>query len=109
VFDHRRFAIIQENKPSCTWGYGEFTVHGNRTSWTFTDGGGIAPSGATNKPGELFFFDLSVYRDTMKLTPVTGQISPNNFRDKPWRRLSDSPTRRYFSKRCPPPPAALPD
>ena len=108
VFDRGRFAITQENKPSCTWGYGKFTVHGNQTSWTFTDGGGIAPSGATNKPGELFFFDISVYRDTLKLTPVKGQISPKNFRDKPWRRLSETPTRRYFSKRCPPPAAALP-
>ena len=109
VFDRGWFAITQENKPSCTWGYGKFKVDGNRTSWTFTDGGGIAPSGATNKPGEFFVFDFSAYRDTVKLTPVQGQISPNNFRDKPWRRLSDAPTRRYFSKRCPPPADALPD
>jgi TRAP-type transport system periplasmic protein len=108
VFDRGRFAITQENKPSCTWGYGKFTVDGNRTSWSFTDGGGIAPSDATNKPGEFFVYDFSTYRDTLKLSPVRGQISPRNFRDKPWRRLSDTPTRRYLSKRCPPPAAALP-
>jgi hypothetical protein len=109
VFDRGRFAITQENRPSCTWGYGKFTVDGNRTSWTFTDGGGIAPSGAMNRPGEFMKFDFSAYRDTLKLTPVKGAISPVNFRDKPWRRLSETPTRRYFSKRCPPPAAALRD
>jgi TRAP-type C4-dicarboxylate transport system substrate-binding protein len=109
VFDRGRFGITQENKPSCTWGYGKFRVDGNRTSWTFTDGGGIAPSGAMNRPGEFFKFDLSPYRDTLKLTPVEGEISPRNFRDKPWRRVSETPSSRYFSKRCPPPPEALRD
>ncbi len=109
VFDRGRFAITQENRDACTWGYGKFGVDGNRMSWTFTDGGGIAPSGAANRPGEFFVFDFSAYRDTLTVTPVEGEISPNNFRDKPWRRLSDTPSRRYFSKRCPPPPAALRD
>ena len=63
-------------QASCTWGYGKFTVRGSRTKWTFTDGGGIAPSGAANRPGEVFVFDFSAYRDTVKLTPVKGQISP---------------------------------
>jgi len=109
VFDRERFAITQENKPSCTWGYGKFSVDGNRTSWTFTDGGGIAPSDAYNRPGEFFKFDLSEYRDTLTLTPVQGEISPRNFRDKPWRRVSETPSRRYLSKRCPPPADALRD
>ena len=109
VFDRGRFAITQENRDACTWGYGTFGVDGNRMSWTFTDGGGIAPSGAENRPGEFFVFDFSAYRDTLTVTPVEGEISPNNFRDKPWRRLSDTPSPRYLSKRCPPPPAALRD
>ena len=45
----------------------------------------------------------------MKLTTVKGAISPRNFRDKPWRRVSDTPSRRYLSKRCPPPADALRD
>jgi TRAP-type transport system periplasmic protein len=108
VFDHGKFAITQENETACTWGHGTYTVDGNRMSWTFTDGGGIAPNGAMNRPGEYFEFDFSAYRDTLTLTPVKGEISPLNFRDKPWRRLSETPSRRYFSKRCPPPAAALP-
>jgi TRAP-type C4-dicarboxylate transport system substrate-binding protein len=107
VFDHGKFADTQENPKACTWGYGTFAVRGNQTSWKFTDGGGIAPNNATNKPGEFFVFDLSSYRDTLTLKPVHGEISPVNFRAKPWRRLSSTPTRRYFSKRCPPPADAL--
>jgi TRAP-type C4-dicarboxylate transport system substrate-binding protein len=109
VFDRGRFAITQENDSACTWGYGTFAVDGNRMSWTFKDGGGIAPNDAMNRPGEYFEFDFSAYRDTLTVTPVKGQISPLNFRDKPWRRLSDTPSREHFSKRCPPPAAALPD
>jgi hypothetical protein len=59
--------------------------------------------------GEFFVFDFSAYRDTLTVTPVKGEISPLNFRAKPWRRTSETPSRRYFSKRCPPPTAALRD
>ena len=108
VFDRGRFAITQENPQACTWAYGTFALDRSRMSWTFTDGGGIAPNAAQNKPGEFFVFDISAYRDTLKLTPVEGEISPLNFRAKPWRRLSGTPSRLHFSKRCPPPAAALP-
>ena len=77
-------------------------------SWSFTDGGGIAPNEAENKPGEFFVFGFSAYRDTLTVTPVKGEISPLNFRAKPWRRLSTTPSERFFSRRCPPPAAALP-
>jgi hypothetical protein len=107
-FGHGRFALTQENENACTWGYGEYAVDGNRMSWTFADGGGIAPNGAMNRPGEHFGFDFSAYRNTLTVTPVKGQISPLNFSDRPWRRLSHAPSRRYFSTRCPPPAAALP-
>jgi TRAP-type C4-dicarboxylate transport system substrate-binding protein len=108
VFDRGRFAITQENPEACTWGYGTFAVDGDEMSWNFTDGGGIAPNGAQNKPGEFFVFGFSAYRDTLTVTPVKGEISPLNFRAEPWRRLSATPSRRHFSKRCPPPAAALP-
>jgi TRAP-type C4-dicarboxylate transport system substrate-binding protein len=107
VFDRGSFAVTQENRDACTWGYGTFAVHGNRMSWTFTDGGGIAPTGAHNTPGEFFVFGFSAYRDTLTVTPVKGEISPLTFRAKPWRRLATTPTRRFFSKRCPPPNTAL--
>jgi TRAP-type C4-dicarboxylate transport system substrate-binding protein len=108
VFDRGRFAITQEYEDACTWGYGRYTVHGHRMAWSFTDGGGIAPNDAMNKPGEFFRFGWSRYRDSLEVTPVAGAISPVNFRGKPWRRLSTKPSPRYLSKRCPPPAAALP-
>jgi hypothetical protein len=108
VLDRGRFATTQENQRACTWAYGTFAVDGGRMSWTMTDGGGVAPNQAENKPGEHFVFDVSVYRDTLTLTPVEGEISPLGFRAKPWRRLSDTPSRQNFSKRCPPPATALP-
>jgi hypothetical protein len=76
-------------------------------AWTFTDGGGIAPNNAMNKPGEFFRFGWSRYRDTLELTPVRGAVSPLNFRGKPWRRISSTPSRRYLARECPPPARAL--
>ena len=73
VFDRGRFAITQENATSCTWGYGTYAVNGTRMSWTFEDGGGIAPNNAMNKPGEYFVFDFSAYRDTLTLDPGRGR------------------------------------
>ena len=107
VFDRGRFAMTQENRKACTWAYGTFAVHQNRMSWTYTDGGGIAPTGAHNTPGEYMVFGFSAYRDTLTITPVKGELSPLPFRAKPWRRLATTPTRQFFSKRCPPPAAAL--
>ena len=77
-------------------------------AWTFTDGGGIEPTGAANKPGEFFRFRWSLYRDTLTVGSVPGAVSPQNFFGKPWHRLSTVPSTRYFSRRCPPPTNALP-
>jgi TRAP-type transport system periplasmic protein len=107
VFDRGRFAITQQYKNACTWGYGRFRVNGQQTLWTFSDGGGIAPNQAYNKPGEFFRFGWSRYRDTLKLTPVKGAISPENFRVKPWHLISSTPSRRFLNGHCPPPARAL--
>jgi hypothetical protein len=107
VFDRGRFAITQENATSCTWGYGTFSVDGDKTTWRFSDGGGQAPNNAENKPGEQFSYRLSVFRDTATLSAVKGAISPENFDPEPWRRLGP-PSRASFSRRCPPPEQALP-
>jgi TRAP-type C4-dicarboxylate transport system substrate-binding protein len=108
VFDRGRFADTQEDAQACTWGYGTFTVAGNETAWRFTDGGGISPNSAYNRPGEAFRFRWSRYRDVVALSAVKGAISPANFRARPWRLINANPSKRYFSKRCPPPAQALP-
>jgi TRAP-type C4-dicarboxylate transport system substrate-binding protein len=107
VLDRGRFADTQESEGACTWGYGKFTVTGHETAWTFIEGGGIAPNRAYNKPGEFFRFDWSLYHDVLTLSALKGAASPANFRAKPWRRITTSPSQRYFSKRCPPPAKAL--
>jgi len=108
VIDRGRFAFTQESRQACTWAYGTFTVKGDRFGLLVTDGGGIAPDGATNKPGELFTFRWSLYRGMLTLYPVKGAVSPNPSVGKPWPRISTKPSARFLSRRCPPPAAALP-
>jgi TRAP-type transport system periplasmic protein len=108
VLDRGHFAFTQEDRLACTWGYGTFTVRGNKMEWLVANGGGIAPDNATNKPGEDYLFGWSLYRGVLTLSPVKGAISPSNFRVKPWARVSTTPSTRYLSKRCLPPAGALP-
>jgi hypothetical protein len=108
VFAGDRLAFTQEDAESCTWAYGDVTVQGDSFTWRILGGGYTkAPNLAYNKPGELFRFRWSRYRDTLTLSPVPGSVSPANFRAKPWHLVSTTPTRRYFSTSCPPPVEAL--
>lgn len=107
VFHGSHFADTQQYQNACTWGYGTVTVTGARMAWTFTDGGGVAPNGSENKPGEYFVFGWSQYRGTVTLTPVPGETSPDNFRLKPWHRVSATPSLSSLNKSCPPPADAL--
>jgi hypothetical protein len=75
--------------------------------WLIINGGGIAPDDAINRPGEDYIFGWSLYRGVLTLSPVTGAISPSNFRAKPWARVSTTPSARFLSKRCLPPADAL--
>ena len=108
VLDRGRFAFTQEDRQACTWGFGTFAVKGDRFEQLVTDGGGIAPDGAANKPGEFFIFRWSLYRGVLTLYPVKGAVSPPNFLAKPWRRISTTPSRGFLSTRCLPPAGALP-
>ena len=102
VFDRGRFAYTQDSGPSCTWGYGIFTVKGDQFELRFTDGGGISPAGAFSRPGESFTYRWSLYRGVMTL------VKDGVPEVKPWNRISMTPSRRFLSKRCPPPTGALP-
>jgi TRAP-type C4-dicarboxylate transport system substrate-binding protein len=108
VLDRGHFAVTQADNTACTWGYGTFTVKGDRFEWLVTDGGGIAPTGATDKPGELWIYWWSLYRGVLSLSPVAGAVSPSPFRVKPWRRISPTPSARFLSTGCRPPAGALP-
>ncbi len=107
VFRGTHFAITQQYQNACTWGYGKLAVTGAQMAWTFTDGGGVTPNNAQNKPGEYFVYGWSLYRGTLTLTSVPGQTSPFNFMMKPWHRISTTPTFSSLNKSCPPPADAL--
>jgi TRAP-type transport system periplasmic protein len=115
LLDRGRLAFTQENATACTWGYGRYAVRGQQMVWDISGGGGLAPSGAANKPGEHFVFSWSLYNGVLTLGPVTpptpgmavDDISPSNFRARPWHRVGATPSPAALSKRCPPPAAAF--
>lgn len=103
VIDRGHFAQTQEDAQACTWGYGTESVKGDVWQWLYVNGGGIAPTNSTNKPGELAVWRWSLYRDKLRLVPVSpgpGTLILS--------RISTIPSARYLSKRCPPPASALP-
>lgn len=107
VFDRGRFAFTQTNAFACTWGYGTYTVTGDQVAWTFLDGGGMTPDGATNEPGEHFVYGWSRYRDLVRLTTVPGAVSPAPLILHAWRLVNRTPSASYLNAQCPPPPTAL--
>ena len=108
IVDRGRFAFTQQHGPACTWGYGTWIVDGDQVEWRFIDGGGIAPTGAANKPGDLFDYRWSVFHDTLTLATAPGAISPENFLARPWQRVSKRPERSRFFSRCGLPAAGRP-
>lgn len=102
-----RFAFTNENREACIWAYGGYTVKRNIVELTVEDGGGDAPTGAANRPGEVYSYRWSRYRDRLTLSPVRGAISPEGFRVKPWRHVEGRPSLSALSSRCPPPAKAL--
>jgi len=115
LLDRGRLLFTQENATACTWGYGRYTVRGQQMVWDMAGGGGIAPTGAANKPGEHFVFSWSLYDGVLTLGPVApttpgmavNDNSPSNFRVRPWHRVSATASPAALSRRCPPPAVAF--
>lgn len=115
LLDHGRLAFTQENATACTWGYGRYVLRGQQMVWDIAGGGGLAPNGAVNKPGEHFVFSWSLYGGVLTLGPgapttagtAGDDNSPSNFRVRPWHRVSATPSATALSRRCPPPAAAF--
>jgi hypothetical protein len=107
VIDRGRFALAQDDSRACTWAYGRLSVKRKTLQLSIVNGGGIAPTGALDKPGELWTYAWSLYRDTLTLGRA-GPVSPAPTMAKPWRRIAAAPSSRFFSKRCLPPQNALP-
>jgi TRAP-type C4-dicarboxylate transport system substrate-binding protein len=107
VFERGRFAFTQHFEPTCTWGYGTFTVTGDRLRLSFIDGGGIASGGAVNRPGEVFDYHWSIYRNAMRWSAVPSAVSPAGWAFKPWLVVSKTASIRYLDQHCLPPAGAL--
>jgi hypothetical protein len=103
VIDRGHFAQTQEDAQACTWAYGTDSVKGDTFQWLYINGGGIAPTNSTNKPGELAVWRWSVYRDKLRLVPASPGPATLIL-----TRISTIPSAHYLSKRCPPPANALP-
>ena len=87
VLDGGRFEMTQKNGASDRWTKGTYVVRDNIVEFTVEDYGGVAPTGSSEKTGEVFTYTWSLYRDQLTLGPVEGAISPENFRAKPWTRV----------------------
>jgi TRAP-type C4-dicarboxylate transport system substrate-binding protein len=87
VLDGGRFEMTQKNGASDRWTKGTYVVRDDIVEFTVEEFGGIAPTGAHEKTGEVFTYTWSLYRDQLALGPVEGAISPENFLAKPWTRV----------------------
>jgi hypothetical protein len=107
VFDRGRFAFTTKNSAACIWAYGRVVVTKNRVELRVTDGGGKAPTGSVNKPGEHFVYGWKFRNGRLTLSAVAGQESPEPYRGTPMRRLTTAPARSYLDRNCRPPAKAL--
>jgi TRAP-type C4-dicarboxylate transport system substrate-binding protein len=107
VFDRGRFAFTQQASPACTWGYGTFSVTGDKLHMSFIDGGGKSPNDMVNRPGEIFDYAWNTYKGAMKWSPVPGSNSPPGWTSKPWLWQGAVPASKFLNKDCPPPAAAF--
>ena len=101
--DAGHFAMTQRNEHACTWTYGTYSVSGGRLEMVVTEGGGVAPTRAVNKPGEDWTFGVSSYRGMMRWAQAPGAESPPLFTYKPWTSMPAAQPRAFLDRRCAPP------
>jgi TRAP-type C4-dicarboxylate transport system substrate-binding protein len=104
LIDRGAFAMTIVNPKACVRAFGTLRVSGDKLITYFFSYGGGGPGATPN----VFTFYWSLYRDLLTLRRVPGATSPTNAIAKPWRRVSITPSLRYFSKACPPPTNTLP-
>jgi TRAP-type C4-dicarboxylate transport system substrate-binding protein len=85
VLDHGHFT---QQQPQGDFAAGTYTVAGDTLTLTFTRTSG---GENRNRPGEVFDFRWSLYRDQLTLAPVGGMVSPAPMLAKPWRRIGNAP------------------
>ena len=108
VFDRGRYAITQENKPSCTWGYGKFTVHGSRTRWASRTAAESLRAERATSPARSWSSTSAPIGTRSKLDAGGGADLPEQLPRQAVAAAVRHADAAYFSKRCPPPADALP-
>jgi hypothetical protein len=89
-----RFRYDQDNGPTCsTWTTGRFSVRGHMLTFRIDDAGGRAPHGTgpdgwLAKPGEVWTYRWSLFRGLLTLHPASGEVSPEPYLSKPWRKVA---------------------
>jgi TRAP-type C4-dicarboxylate transport system substrate-binding protein len=91
VFSRGLLRYTQASEGARRWTTATYDVDGHTLALKITDYGGEAPNGAAEKPGEVFTYGWSLYRDRLTLEPVKGKISPAGWLVKPLRRVADAP------------------
>jgi TRAP-type transport system periplasmic protein len=85
ILDRGRLA---QQQPAGYTAAGTYTVVGDTLTLTFTRSTG--GEGRT-RPGEVWEFRWSLYRDQLTLQRVAGKVSPTPTLAKPWRRIGNAP------------------
>jgi hypothetical protein len=70
VFDRGRYHTTQKGGRSDRWTSGVYTVEGDRLTITIQRSGGVRPNGADEKPGEIFEYRWSLYRQRLSMHPA---------------------------------------
>jgi TRAP-type transport system periplasmic protein len=98
ILNRGRWEQTQRSDKADTWTIGHYTLSGDVLTTTVDAGGGNAPGGAVDKPGDGSSVRWSRYRDQLSLRPLYPTLDPADYplgwTIKPWRRLGDaeSPT-----------------
>jgi TRAP-type C4-dicarboxylate transport system substrate-binding protein len=78
---------LTQQQPEGYSAAGTYTVVGDKLTLTFTRSTG---GHARTRPGEVWDFRWSLYRDQLTLEPVDGKVSPTPTFAKPWRRIGNA-------------------
>jgi hypothetical protein len=79
---------MTQQQPEGDTAAGTYTVAGDTLTLTFTRSTG---GEARTRPGKVWDFRWSLYRDQLTLKRVAGKVSPTPTLAKPWRRVGNAP------------------
>jgi TRAP-type transport system periplasmic protein len=79
---------VTQEQPQGDSAAGRYSVVGDTLTLKFTRTSG---GRAKTRPGEVWDFRWSLYRDELTLEPIEGKVSPAPMLARPWRRTGNAP------------------